>query len=402
MTEEEIKKMKEEAEANIQKLAAEKAEEIAKKYFDENKFASPEELEAQKTELKKDLADLQAKMKKLEQTKKKDEPVVKSFSEVIAKTIEENVEAIQGFRPKSQPLSLVIKDGPDVMTIGTHTDNFTPFIQEVRPELIMSPYNQIWLSDIVPSITSVANSITYPVENGGKGSVGLWAGGKDDEKDQIDYGLDGKTVSFKWIAGYAIVQREMLDDIPWLTAYLQRKLLTSLKLEENDFILNGTGTGSGGSDVLGIFRDAEDYDGDDTYDTLLEKIIDAAYGQIITDTLGMYNPTSVVVNPRDAVRIGLNKAEGAGVFDLPLNTVSFQNGRLNVTGLETVSTADMDAGEFLAFSKDAMMLFRRMSPEIRMFEDAALAKKNQVMFRIEGRITQAIFNTDAFVALKTE
>lgn len=398
MTKEEIEKMKEEAEANIQKLAAEKAEEIAKKYFDENKFASPEELEAQKVELKKDLADLQAKMKKLEQTKDKDKPVQKHFNEILAETIKENADVIQGFRPKSEPVSLVMKDA-DIMTIGDHTTNFTEFIRDVRPGLIMSPYNRIWLSDILPSATSVGNSIIYPVEDGGDGSVGLWGGGKTD-KPQVDYKLKSATAHFKWLAGHVIVQREMLDDISWLTAYLQQKLLTSLKIEENSFILNGTTGGT--NDVKGIFADATAYDDTPSYDTLLEKIIDAGYGQIVAETLGYYNPTTVVVNPRDAVKIGLNKAEGAGVFDLPLNTVSFQNGRLNVTGLETVSTADMDAGEFLAFDKNAMMLFRRMSPEIRMFEDAALAKQNQVMFRIEERITQAIFNTDAFVALKTE
>lgn len=399
MIDEEIKKMKEEAEANIQKLAAEKAEEIAKKYFDENKFASPEELEAQKTELKKDLADLQAKMKKLEQTKDKDKPVQKHFNEILAETIKENADVIQGFRPKSEPVNLVMKDA-DIMTIGDHTTNFTEFIRDVRPGLIMSPYNRIWLSDILPSATSVGNSIIYPVEDGGDGSVGLWGGGKTD-KPQVDYKLKSATAHFKWLSGYVIVQREMLDDISWLTAYLQQKLLTSLKIAENDFILNGS-TSSGGNEVEGILADATAYDDTPSYDTLLEKIIDAAYGQIVDETLGYYNPTTVVVNPRDAVKIGLNKAEGAGVFDLPLNTVSFQNGKLNVTGLETVSTADMDGGEFLAFDKNAMMLFRRMSPEIRMFEDAALAKQNQVMFRIEERITQAIFSTDAFVALKTE
>jgi hypothetical protein len=38
-----------------------------------------------------------------------------------------------------------------------------------------------------------------------------------------------------------------------------------------------------------------------------------------------------------------------------------------------------------------------MATEIRMFEDAALAKKNKVMFRIEERVSMAIFNNDAIV-----
>ena len=38
-----------------------------------------------------------------------------------------------------------------------------------------------------------------------------------------------------------------------------------------------------------------------------------------------------------------------------------------------------------------------MNPEIRMFEDATLAKQNKVMFRIEERVAQVIFNADAIV-----
>ena len=57
----------------------------------------------------------------------------------------------------------------------------------------------------------------------------------------------------------------------------------------------------------------------------------------------------------------------------------------------------MSANNFLAFDKNAVMFLRRMNPEIRMFEDATLAKANKVMFRIEERVSMAIFNDNALV-----
>ncbi len=106
----------------------------------------------------------------------------------------------------------------------------------------------------------------------------------------------------------------------------------------------------------------------------------------------------MILNPRDVVKIGLNKANGSGEYDLPQNSIAFAQGRLQIAGLDTVPTTSIDAGDFLALDRNAVMFVRRMNPEIRMFEDATLAKQNKVMFRVEERVAQVIFNTDAIVS----
>jgi hypothetical protein len=52
---------------------------------------------------------------------------------------------------------------------------------------------------------------------------------------------------------------------------------------------------------------------------------------------------------------------------------------------------------FYALDTRATTWITRIRPELRMFEDATLAKKNQVMFRIEERATLVIFNNAAIV-----
>lgn len=402
MTEEE-KKAQEEALALVSKTAKEEAEKASKEYVDKSLetkgYVSKEDadksaqelvtksLAEQKEEFNKEMAKISAEIKRMRQTSPNGEEVVKSFNEYLADGIKENAEAIKNY--KGGELTISLKAVGD-MSIANNFPNATPFIQDVRTGLIPSVYDRTWIADILPQGTSTGNSVLYPKENGGEGGVALWSGTGD--KAQVDFDLTSQSAFFKWLAGWVIVDREMLDDIAWLTSYLQNKLLISLKLAENDFVLNGS---TGTNPVQGLLDAATAYNG--TFTTPVDRIIDAGYGQIVEDTKQFYKPTNTILNPRDAVAIGLNKADGSGEYNLPAGSVAFANGNLTIGGLVNVESTEMDKGDFLVFDRNVIMFLRRLQPEIRMFEDAALAKQNKVMFRIEERATQAIFNNSAIV-----
>lgn len=413
-----LEKAKQEARESVEKAATAKAEEVAKstvevvvkesvegakkefnekldeivsKYDEQAKeLTSKEDIEALKKEFKKDVAELQARVKAIKQTSV--EKTEKSFNDHLKDVIEENADMLKSLKETKGNFSetLAMKAVGD-MSIEANFPGATPLIQDVRPGLIMNPYNRVWLSDILPTATSTANSVLYPKENGGEGGVAFWD--KDGDKEQVDYDFTTQSAFFKWIAGWVVVDREMLDDISWLTAYLQNKLLIGLKTAENNFILNGTSDTN--NPVTGLLTAATAYDGDMT--AFVDMMIDAAYGQIPEKTDDFYVPSNIILNTRDVVKVGLNKASGSGEYDLPEGTAVFRAGRLSIAGLDTVPTTIMDKNDFLAISRDAVMFLRRLSPEIRLFEDAALAKRNKVMFRIEERVTQAIFNDDALV-----
>lgn len=316
---------------------------------------------------------------------------VKSFNEILAETIEANADAIRTSKKGMGELNMEMKAVGD-MSIGANFPGATPFVQEVRNPMIETPYNRVWLADLLPQGTSSGNSIIYPKENGGEGGAALWLDPAVD-KPQMDFDLTSQSAFFKWIAGIVVVDREMLDDIPFLTSYLQNKMLISLKTAENSFVLNGAG---GTNPVQGLLAAATAYDG--TYTAAVDRIIDSGWGQIVEDTFDFYQPTTTVLTPRDAVAVGLNKAAGSGEYDLPNGSVAFANGRLTVGGLTVAPTTQIGSGNFLTFDRNATMFVRRMQPELRMFEDAALARRNKVMFRIEERVTMAIFNNAAIVS----
>lgn len=312
----------------------------------------------------------------------------KTFNEYLADVIMANKDAIQNHKKNSPELSMEFKAVGD-MSIAANFPGSTPFTQDVRNALIVNPYDRVWLSDYLPQGNTTKSSIIYPKENGGEGGAATWVSG---DKPQMDFDLTTQTAYIKWIAGYVIVDRDMLDDIDWLLSYLQSKMLISLKVAENDFILNGT---ADSNPVQGLIDAATAYDG--TFTAAVDKIVDAAYGQIPEDTFEFYQGNTAILNVRDGVRIGLNKAEGSGEYDLPPGTVAFENGRLRVAGLNIATTTQLAADNFLAFDRTATLLVNRLAPELRMFEDSTLAKQNKVMFRIEERITLVIFNDNAIV-----
>ena len=312
----------------------------------------------------------------------------KTFNDYLADVIMANKDAIQNHKKNSPELSMEFKAVGD-MSIAANFPGSTPFTQDVRNALIVNPYDRVWLSDYLPQGNTTKSSIIYPKENGGEGGAATWVSG---DKPQLDFDLTTQTAYVKWIAGFVIVDRDMLDDIEWLLSYLQSKMLISLKVAENDFILNGT---ADSNPVQGLIDAATAYDG--TFTAAVDKIVDAAYGQISEDTFEFYQGNTAILNVRDAVKIGLNKADGSGEYDLPPGTVAFENGRLKVAGLNIATTTQLTADNFLAFDRTATLLVNRLAPELRMYEDSTLAKQNKVMFRIEERITLVIFNDNAIV-----
>ena len=344
-----------------------------------------EDFEKKSLELQKHLDALDVRLQKAKGTQTEN----KTFNQILGETIKSNAEAIQNFK-QGDNLVLEMKAVGD-MSIAANFPNSTPFNQDVRNAMIQNPYDRVWLSDYLPQGSTAKGSVIYPKENGGEGGAATWVTGSGN-KAQMDFDITSQSAFVKWIAGWVVVDREMLDDIDWVSSYIQSKMLISLKVAENNFILNGT---SDSNPVQGLLDVATAYDG--AYTAAVDKMVDSAYGQIPEDTFEFYQGNTAILNVRDAVSIGLNKAEGSGEYDLPPGTVVFENGRLRVAGLNMATTTQLGANKFLTFDKTATLLINRLKPELRMFEDSALAKQNKVMFRIEERITLAIFNNAAVV-----
>ena len=315
----------------------------------------------------------------------------KSFNDVLEDTLKENEAQLKSFaNSKTKSITLNLKAVGDMSYASNFANNSNvPLTTQYQTGILPLADRPFYIRDILSQGTTNAANIWYPKHTGGEGSPTVWTSGT---KAQFDFDFDSANVPVQWIAGFVRVPRQMLDDIPSLSAFLRANMLKALYKVETDQILNGDGTGA---NLLGLITQAQDYNG--SYTNKVEVLLDAAYGQVKDNG---HNATHIVLPSRDAVAIGLNKASGSGEYDLPAGSVGYMNGTLNIGGLRVVdvSTSVMDSGDYLVGDFSAAQLFTRLSPEIRIFEeDGDNARTNMVTIRIEERVALATYYPNAFV-----
>lgn len=351
------------------------------------KALSKKEAEEAAKAVKDELDQLALKVKAGASKKEK-----KNFKTALAKALEEGHE----------PLLKQINEGRFGQAIDVKDfnwsdfSNYEGFVTEYGSPIV-NPYSSFHYRDIIPAGTTSSSQLSYPKEGATTGAADTWEHGGDSatSKPEIAPSFAPYTVSVNWIAGLIKgIPVDMLEDLPWLTSFLQQKALNELMKAEDLQIQSGSGTNP---DLDGFFTgtNSTDYDGSKTI--LLEQIIDAAYRQIAD---AHYMANRAVISNADKVDILLNKETGAG-YTLPQGSISVVNGNLNFAGLNVVSNSYLSAGQALIGDFNESQFVIRSAPRLRFFEQNDTdAEKNQILARIEERAALAIFSNLAFVKIE--
>lgn len=318
----------------------------------------------------------------------------KSFAKSLFDSITENHNALKEVGGSTSKL-IQLKD------MGFEDFNgYDIFTRDVQNRVIPTKEEAFHVRQILGSGTTSGDTVYYPKATGKTGSgPDVWDYDKDTITDTVakpdfEMTFDNVSAPVKWIAGILRVPRQMLDDLSWLRSYISTYAPIELLKAEDDQIINGDGLGL---NLSGLIENAAAYSAGDPSYINIERIIDAAWGQ-----MGVANqdtPTNVLLNPRDIVSIILNKATTSGEYNLPLGAVGVVNGQLSIAGLTVNKTNKITAGNFLVgdFMRGANLV-TRMAPQLRAFEqDRDNVQKNLITFRIEERIALPIFYDDAFV-----
>jgi len=318
----------------------------------------------------------------------------KSFNDNLAETIANNAERISKIA-KTKGFDELI----EMKAVGdmSYTSNFAnnaqvPMVTEYRQNVLVQPDKTKYLREIIPGGQTDGSAIWYPRAKGGEGAPKPWASGT---KSQFDFDFDAVNAPVEWIAGFVRVPRQMLDDVKWLTSFLQANMLKALYKAENNQILNGDGVSP---NLNGIMPQAEQYNG--TFTVPVEQIVDSI-AQVGDNE---HDANYVLLNHRDAVAIALNKASGSGEYDLPPGTVGYVNGQLSIAGLPVINlpASQMAKGNYLTGDFAASQLITRLNPEIRFFDqDGTNARENMITIRIEERVALATYFPNAYVKNKT-
>lgn len=337
--------------------------------------------------IKQDLNTAIADMKELGSKKQE----FKSFGESLADSLKEGHEGLlKALRDNGQG-QIEIKGFDYPNFVGSE-----PYLTDYRTNIYGLKDDPFHWRQIIPLGSTSKQIIEYPKEVEDNGAPAPWADvAPRSSKPDFTPGLTVASNKIEWIAGIIKeIPLSMLEDLPWLTSFLNRRALRALMKAEDNQILNGNGSSP---QLDGLLKNASLYNGGSTYTLFLEQLVDAAERQIADNE---NDANHIVMSNADKVGIILNKASGSGEYNLPGGVIGYVNGQLQFAGINLHSTRQFNAGQALVGDFRETEFIIRSAPVLKWFDqNKDDAEKNQLMLRIEERGALAIYDEKALVKI---
>lgn len=256
----------------------------------------------------------------------------------------------------------------DLKAVGTMTisNNLTG---SVYTSYVDNPYMRAYVN---PHLRSVFNIV--PVSTGsvsfprGNTPVGEGSFGKQSEnvaKPQVDYDVTVVNTALSFIAGYAKVSRQMIDDLPFLQAYLQQSLIEDFQKAEDTYYLNAIAA----SATAGVSSGAN----------TAEKFID------YVAQIGAMNWTANLALTTHAGWAGLLKTKPSD-YSIPGGMTIDNNGNVRIVGIPVIPHSLVTASKIYVMDTSQYAIAQQSGLAVRSTEfDQDDFIKNLITFRCEAR-----------------
>jgi hypothetical protein len=261
----------------------------------------------------------------------------------------------------------------------TLTDNLTGTSQiSYVQNPIMRSFFQPHLYDVFRIVPTGTGNVTFPR---GKTPVGTGSFGAQTEgsaKAQVDYDLEMVNVSVPFIAGYARVSRQMLQDLPFLQSYLSQSLIEDWNRAVNVRFLNNIATNSTAL-VTG--------------ETLTVAKMIAGLAQ--HGNLGLGQANLILTTWAAWSTILLTKPSD---FSVPASVAVDASGAIRINGVPVVPHSQVTGSRFYVMNTNAFGIAQASGLQVRSTEfneDDFI--KNLVTYRAEARIELLSFQPTAAV-----
>ena len=347
-------------------------------------------LKSELEELKSQVAVVKDAADKLEaknNRKTMNENQVKGFNATLAEAIEKNADSIAKLGRGEQKRSGFILD---TKAVGNMTEavNLTGDIpRQYAPQVYALPSRKVHLRSLLPVGTISTGLFTFPKESGGEGDVAPQTQGS--AKAQVDFDITMTDAPAQYIAGFVRISRQMLDDVPAMTSFLQARLLEKYLLAEDAQLLNGNGTAP---NLTGLTINAAAFSGAATVD--VEQLVQA----IAQVSASNYSANGILINPTDWAAI-MNTKNTNAAYSLPGSTVVTTDGTVTIAGIPVFQSTAIAADKFLVgdWSMGAQIM-QNQGISVQFSEmDSDNFQKNLITVRVEARIAFPIYYNSAFV-----
>lgn len=281
-------------------------------------------------------------------------------------------------------------------TVGTGRSPGNSLVPTQRVADIVTPYErQLTIRDLLSQGRTTSGTIEWPMETGYTNNAAPVAEGAT--KPYSDLTFDLRSANVVTIAHMFKISRQMMDDVPAMAAYLERRGVSGLKRVEESQILNGSGTGQNLKGIIPqatVFAPTWGAQDEMPLDRVLQAISQAEDSDIPV--------TGVVLNKRDWRRIMGSKDANGNYIAWNANDPAGGPVRLVRPGLwdiDVVPTNAITAGKMLVGAfKEGAQIFDRLDVEVLLStENSDDFERNLCSVRIEERLALATYRPDAFI-----
>jgi len=344
------------------------------------------ELEATKASIsvvKDEIEKMEAKNNRI----KMNQTEVKGFNVSLAEAIEQNGDSIAKLGRGEQKRAGFIMDTKAVGTMLESTNLTGDITRQYANQVYALPSRKVHLRSLLPIGTISQGLFTFPYESGGEGAPAAQTQGSS--KAQVDFDITMKDAPAQYIAGYVRISRQMLDDIPAMTSFLQSRLLEQYLIAEDAQLLNGNGTAP---NLTGLTINATAATGAATVD--VEQLVQAIAQLESTN----YSATGILVNPLDWAAI-MNTKNSGSAYSLPAATVVTTDGSVSIAGIPLYKSTAIAVDKFLVGDWNmGAQIMQNQGISVQFSEyDADNFTKNLITVRVEARIAFPIYYAGAFV-----
>ena len=266
-----------------------------------------------------------------------------------------------------------------------------PLVPDQRVPGVVRPGQQrLAVRDLMPNLPANSNLIQFAKETAFTNAAAPQAGeGVAKAESALTFTLANAAV--QTIATWIPASRQILEDAAGLQAYINSRLLYFLKLEEEQQLLSGSGSGQ---NLSGLITNATVFD-TSVVNTGTDNYADVLRHAILQCELSMFPASAIILNPRDVARIDLIKSTtGEYLFRAPrgANSTAMWN-------LPVVSSFSMPEGQFLVGAFDlAAAIWDRADATVEISRDHAdFFTRNLVAILVEERLALTIYRSDALI-----
>jgi HK97 family phage major capsid protein len=296
----------------------------------------------------------------------------KSMRNLLVDIVSENFDAIKNERQFNS-----MKDVA-TMTLGNNLTG-TSQVSYVDNPILRSFFNP-HLYDVFRIIPTATGNVTFPRGNAaiGEGSFGTQTEGNS--KAQVDYDVTMVNTSVPFIAGFAKVSRQMLQDLPFLQAYLSQSLLEDWNRRvNNSFMSTITASATAGSTSA---------------TPVAERVVDYTAQHL---ALGLGQPNLILTT--HAVWASILKTQPTnGSYGVPGGITIGANGETRIIGIPVVPHSQIVSGKIYVMNTNAFAIAQASGLAVRSTEfDQDDFVKNVVTYRAEARVALLSFQPTAAI-----